>query len=220
MMHLVPGVSLLLGLACLFAAHPSDARSEKAPGQKLAEVLCAKCHGVDGNSTSPHTPNLAAQPAPYLARQMRAFRNRTRYTAAAMKDMWRVSSRLTDRQIRELAEHYSKQALQAPPPPCREPQLLEAGKAIFLRGVPQRRVPPCTDCHGKDGLGNSQDPRIAGQHGRYVVRQLLVFRQTDQRPDADGMKAVARQLSLEQIAALAAYLEAAAPPSSARISAP
>ena len=49
-------------------------------------------------------------------------------------------------------------------------------------------------------------PRLAWQHQDYLVKQLRVFRETEQRPGTP-MKQVTHLLSDEEIRAVAGYLQ-------------
>ena len=72
---------------------------------KLAEVYCAACHGLDGNSTDPQYPKIAGQNAYYIRWQLSAFKRGGRRSDI----MSGVASTITDAQIRELAEYFSDQ---------------------------------------------------------------------------------------------------------------
>jgi cytochrome c553 len=50
-------------------------------------------------------------------------------------------------------------------------------------------------------------PRLAGQHADYLVKQLLVFQRTDERPEGSIMKTVAHELSPANIGDVAAYVQ-------------
>jgi len=66
--------------ACLALAaglHGPAAASEADTGRVKA-LACAVCHGPLGVSVAPDAPNLAGQPAIYLARQLRAYRSGAR----------------------------------------------------------------------------------------------------------------------------------------------
>ena len=54
-------------------------------------------------------------------------------------------------------------------------------------------------------------PRIAGQHADYLVKQLLVFQRTDERPEGSVMKVVAHGLQPQDIENVAAYLQSKGP---------
>lgn len=66
---------------------------------------CDRCHGVDGNSTDPRSPALAAQRAEYLETVMRAYRKGDRRSTA----MTAMLDNVSDETIAELAAHYSRQ---------------------------------------------------------------------------------------------------------------
>ncbi len=63
-------------LAAAFAAAPALAQDAEA-GRAKAQP-CAVCHGPLGIAVAPDAPNLAGQPAAYLAAQLRAYRSGAR----------------------------------------------------------------------------------------------------------------------------------------------
>ena len=66
---------------------------------------CDRCHGVDGNSTDPRSPALAAQRADYLEKVMRAYRKGDRRSKA----MSAMLDEVSDADIDSLAAHYARQ---------------------------------------------------------------------------------------------------------------
>jgi cytochrome c553 len=66
---------------------------------------CDRCHGVNGNSTDPRLPALAAQRQDYLEKVLQDYRTGARKSPqmAAMSDV------LTEQDISNLAEYYSHQ---------------------------------------------------------------------------------------------------------------
>ncbi|MHB1247410.1 MAG: c-type cytochrome, partial [Sulfuriferula sp.] len=119
--------------------------------------------------------------------------------------MWGISRSLTDAQIKELATYYAEQKPGASKP--ENTQLEDKGKAIFASGIPGEGVTACMACHGAEGAGSAQFPRIAGQHADYLVKQLNVFkRSTEERPNGAAMKVVAHNLKPAEIKAVAAYV--------------
>jgi cytochrome c553 len=66
---------------------------------------CDRCHGVNGNSTDPRAPALAAQRADYLEQAMRAYQKGGRKSKA----MAAMLDGLTDAEIESLATHYASQ---------------------------------------------------------------------------------------------------------------
>jgi cytochrome c553 len=63
-------------MALAAAALPAAAQDAEAGRAKAA--ACAVCHGQLGLSVTPDAPNLAGQPALYLAAQLRAYRSGAR----------------------------------------------------------------------------------------------------------------------------------------------
>ncbi len=70
---------------------------------------CDRCHGVNGNSTDPRLPLLAAQRVDYLEKVLHAYRTGTRKSPqmAAMSDV------LTEQDVENLAAHYARQQARA-----------------------------------------------------------------------------------------------------------
>ncbi len=91
--------------------------------------------------------------------------------------------------------------------------LLGGWTLTALAGDPRtgrEKAAPCAACHGEKGEGTSPlFPRLAGQHERYLIRQLRDFK-NGRRPDPT-MGAIASQLSDRDIQDLAAYF-ASLPP--------
>lgn len=177
-------------------------------------ATCSACHGADGNSTDPQFPKLAGQKASYLAAQLRDFRSGARKSDA----MSAMSSNLTDSQIEELAEFFSRKTVE--PDKVGNAALAAAGKRIFFSGSP--RSPSCNACHGSGGggmgmmmgrggmgrmgmMGNIADvPDIRGQHAPYVVKQLDAFA-SGARP-ATVMGPISERLSEAERKAVAIYV--------------
>jgi cytochrome c553 len=74
---------------------------------------CATCHGERGISSAPDAPNLAGQPAGYLADQLKAFRAGQRVHPV----MNVVAKGLTDADIEQLAGWYASIAIEVRPSP-------------------------------------------------------------------------------------------------------
>ena len=66
---------------------------------------CDRCHGVNGNSTDPRAPALAAQRVDYLERVLRAYKAGERKS----KEMAVMSEGLDDALVDGLAAHYARQ---------------------------------------------------------------------------------------------------------------
>lgn len=197
---------VLAAAGCANTPRSRDTANPDVAGRTLAQQVCSNCHGVTGVARSPNFPNLAAQQKAYLVAQLEGFRAHSRRDPAGFEYMWGLSHHLTDAQIQDLAAYFAAQ------PPAHQPiegktERIAAGKAIFEHGLPAQSVPPCASCHGADGGGNANFPRLAGQHLDYLVKQLTVFQRTDERPEGSVMKVVAHSLTRDNIENVAAYLQ-------------
>ena len=90
-------------LACVMllggglAASAQDVRA----GRQLAPA-CQGCHGLDGLSKQPDAPNLAAQPAIYLVKALKEYREGAR----KHEQMNVLAKALTDKEIADVSAYY------------------------------------------------------------------------------------------------------------------
>ena len=197
-------VALSLGF-CLAAGNLAAADQVKEQDESaklLAEQVCATCHGPRGLSTFQEIPSLAAQTHVYVAAKLRQFRNQSLRRPERHLDLLGIAL-IDDATVDALALYFSAQP--APPAVARDAKLIDAGSKIFNKGIEDKGVAACAVCHGSNAEGFWVVPRLAGQHSRYVERQLkeiqLRLRNT---PVMHGM---VKNLSLDEIKAVAAYVE-------------
>ncbi len=101
------GLGLIVSTLGAAAAHAQDAQA----GRQKAQA-CAVCHGPSGISQTPDAPHLAAQPAMYVAAQLRAYRS-----GARKHEVMAVMAKpLTDDDIANLAAWYASIKIDAQPP--------------------------------------------------------------------------------------------------------
>ena len=196
-----------LSAGCSNPTRSRDLANPNVSSLTIAQQVCSGCHGMTGSAVSPNFPNLAGQSPAYLVAQLNDFKSHSRQDSSGFEYMWGLSRSLTDNQITGLAAYYASQQ------PVRQPiegaeSRMAAGKLIFEGGLPAQNVTACAACHGAAGLGNETFPRISGQHVNYIVKQLQVFRLTNQRPEGAIMKTVAHELTRDDIANVAAYIQA------------
>ena len=176
--------------------------AQKTVLRKTVET-CGTCHGVNGRSVSPTFPNLAAQLAPYIELQLKAFKDQSRADPDAQAYMWGMAAQLSDSMISALAGYFAAQA--AAPGKAGNSVLIAQGKHLFEEGVPARQIPPCASCHGAHAEGLASFPRLAGQHAPYLLKQLLVIQSALRT--APVMHGVIKDLTKDQMLAVVAYLE-------------
>ena len=92
------------------AALPAAAQDAEAGRAKAA--ACAVCHGTLGLAVAPDAPNLAGQPAIYLAAQLRAYRGGARKHEV----MTLMAKALSDGDIANLAAWFSSIKVEAREP--------------------------------------------------------------------------------------------------------
>jgi cytochrome c553 len=177
--------------------------SDRQAAQRLATYMCSTCHGPEGRSEFPLYPHLAGQHSAYLEAQLRSFRAKIRGDQEAHDYMWGVASTLNDNIIKALSDFYSTKA----PSPGKpgDAAAIAAGKTLFEKGDPARRIAPCAACHGAKAEGLSVFPRLAGQQGQYLSRQMTQM-QLKLR-DAPVMHGVIKDLTGDDIFNLATFLQ-------------
>lgn len=185
---------------------------------------CSGCHGLGGNSQQRYFPSLAGLNADYAARRILEFKatasppvdrifsrvphvvspvtGASRFEASV--NMVGIAHALTNGEIRAASAWYAVQT----PTPGRsgDPAPIEAGRLVYLNGVPAQGVPSCKTCHGPDGQGVGKTPRLAGQNSGYLLGELGKFNAGD-RKHAPEMTMVAHNLDVAQIQAVASFLQ-------------
>jgi cytochrome c553 len=95
--------------AVIATALTVDNAHANVDGKAKAAAVCNTCHGPSGISTMPNTPNLAGQPEPYIADQLKAYRNGKRFHEI----MTLMAKPLTDQEIADLAAWYASIEIKA-----------------------------------------------------------------------------------------------------------
>ena len=193
-------IVLVIVLAAL--SMPALAEGNAVRGKELTGT-CVACHGNDGNSAAGSFPSIAGQNYKYTLKQLREIQSGDR---PAML-MVGILDGMTEQDLMDLAAYYADQTAQGG---AAKPELAELGESIYLAGIPRKGVAACTGCHAPDGQGNNSAgfPALAGQWPEYVETQLKAYRSGDRANDGTGqmMRLIARDLSDDEIAAVASYL--------------
>ncbi len=91
--------------ALAFAAVSPAGAADLEAGKAKAQQVCAACHGLDGNSTTPDYPKLAGQHPLYLAKALRDYKSGKRKNAI----MAPMAAGLSARDIENVAAYYAAQ---------------------------------------------------------------------------------------------------------------
>ncbi len=199
---------LSAALSVIGTAHSADGNADVMTDAQKADlqntiVTCGACHGVHGLSISPTFPDLAGQKAPYIERQLKAFKDHSRADPDAQAYMWGMASQLSDAEISGVAAYFSAQP--GPSGTPGDPKLIAEGKHLFELGDTSHGIPPCASCHGPKAEGMEMDgPRLAGQHTAYLYKQLIVIQSALRT--APVMHGVVKDMTKDQMKAVIAYL--------------
>jgi cytochrome c553 len=192
-------------LLSLIIASPVMAAGDAEAGKTKA-VVCAACHGVDGNSTVPMWPKIAGQHAQFTERQLNLMKSGARQ----VPEMMGIVAGLNEQDFADLAAYFATQVMS---PGAADPAKVELGERIYRAGIAKREVPACMSCHGPAGEGNplAGYPALAGQHATYTAKALTRYEDGQTWGEGDElsrlMTEVADSLSAEEIDAVASYIE-------------
>ena len=166
-------------------------------------AACIGCHGKDGNSNVLIYPNLSNQHAPYIKKQLHAFKAKSRNNYV----MNQFAGAMTDEDIADMGAYFSDTKAVANVKVKRVTAVAIITEAA-IAGKAKSAV--CASCHGVDG--NSlvpMYPKLAGQHAEYTTKQLLEFKSgVRYNPIMAGMVAA---LNEQDMAELGAYFASQKP---------
>lgn len=153
-------------------------------------VLCGYCHGKDGNSIKEYIPNLAAQNPEYLLNQFQLFASGERKSYV----MEQISKGLTTDEMLDLAVFFADKKV--------KPQ---AHISTSEKGM-ERYQSFCFACHGDDGKGNKDLPRLAGQKKAFLMKALKDFKQGKAARASSPMVRIMKAINEKDIEPLADYI--------------
>ena len=214
--HAAAASALLLGLASgsMVCAQTPRVRTEPDPsrgaiiaaqGTAAGAPGCAQCHAFNGASDGTGAfPRIAGQSRDYLVEQLRDFGAGERVNAI----MSPIAKALSPQEIVDVAAYYA--ALDPPFLPLRsaDPALVKQGEQLAKVGSAARNIQACDNCHGPGGSGEPPAiPYLAGQYAPYIAFELRMWQRGFRKNSTNQMGQVVKQLSEQEIAALAAYYQ-------------
>jgi cytochrome c553 len=179
-------------------ANPRQWETMAKSGKKVA-AFCANCHGDGGNSVDASTPNLAGQNPYYLLQQLREFSGMAGGTVRKTSEFKRrlVKAMTADEKI-GMVIYYAGQEVTYKP--ASDAALSKRGEALYAK--------KCVECHDKDGRGEREYSRVAGQQTGYLTQALKGYRDGSGPRINRPMAAEIKGLSDPDIAAIVAYVSA------------
>jgi cytochrome c553 len=221
---LVLALSLALGSTMVFAGGPPAAHKggieekgyvwnaqegEKSEALKLkgdakrgedAYEVCGACHLPSGAGRPDGTfPQLAGQHTTVLIKQMADIR-------AGLRDnptMYPFAITLTDPQeLADAAAYIEKLCI-----PVEHGKYEGSDAAMQIAKGKDLYEKQCKECHGANGEGNKEKfyPVIAGQHYKYLLRQMNEIRDGHRRNANPDMVKVIKPYTNDQLVAISAY---------------
>ncbi|MBK7464450.1 MAG: c-type cytochrome [Betaproteobacteria bacterium] len=174
---------------------------------------CGACHLPSGAGRPDGTfPQLAGQHTTVLIKQMADIR-------AGLRDnptMYPFAATLTDAQeLANVAAYIEKLCIPTDhghydskpgdntaanwTPPADTAKRLAEGKALYEK--------ECLECHGKNGEGVKEKfyPVIAGQHYKYLLRQMTEIRDGHRRNANPDMVKIIKKYNNDQLISISAY---------------
>jgi len=168
-------------------------------GEEAYEV-CGACHLPSGAGRPDGTfPQLAGQHSTVLIKQMADIR-------AGLRDnptMYPFAATLTDPQeLADAAAYINSLCI-----PVDHGKYEGADAAVQIAKGKELYEKQCLECHGKTGEGNKEKfyPVIAGQHYKYLLRQMTEIRDGHRRNANPDMVKVIKPYTNDQLVAISAY---------------
>lgn len=198
MKKLIAGVVLGVSLAAtVYGAGDPEAGEANA-------AVCAGCHGENGAAPIMAVyPKLSGLGEKYLYQQLALIKSGDR----PIPEMAGLLDDMSDQDLQDLAAYFDEKEMTIGEA---DPELVEAGRALYRGGNLASGIAACSACHSPSGKGNDPAgyPRLSGQTAEYVQKQLIAYR-TGER-DAGGqsqvMMDIAAKLTDSEIEAVASYI--------------
>lgn len=148
-------------------------------GKRVAETLCASCHGIDGIAKQKAVPHIAGQRAVYLHHEIKAYQTGVRGNNAMTNTVKYMNSDA----IMKVSAYY---ASLAPPEPLNnsnrkttltktKPNVITAGKAATAG---------CSGCHGETGITTIPGmPNLVGINPKYLIAATHAYKSGQRKHD-------------------------------------
>jgi cytochrome c553 len=162
---------------------------------------CGACHGREGNSKSHLIPRINGQRPHYIVRRLDQLGEMTGRSRSAVSVAH--AANIADRLKSQLAQYFADRV----PTPAEKPYPSSRGAEIYRHGIPDRKIAPCSTCHGINGEGDGPIPRLAGQHQAYLKIRLDLLTGFI-LPDGGAMHLAVETVTPAEVDAITSYLAA------------
>jgi cytochrome c553 len=127
---------------------------------------CEACNGREGNSQSHLIPRINGRRPHYIIRRLNQLGEMTGGNRSAVAVAH--TANLAERLKSQLAQYFADRV----PTSFEKPDPSSPGAEIYRHGISERKIAPCSTCHGMNGEGDGPIPRLAGQHQAYLKIRL------------------------------------------------
>lgn len=144
-------------------------------GKRVAETLCAGCHGINGISKQKDVPHIAGQRPVYLYLEIKAYQKGMRNNTA----MTNAVKYTNDDAIMKVSAYYANlepaEPVKSSSPKTVKPSVITAGKAAATG---------CSGCHGETGITNTPGmPSLIGMHPKYFIAAIHAYKYGQRKHD-------------------------------------
>ena len=167
-----------------------------AEGKRVAETMCASCHGINGISKQKGVPHIAGQRSVYLHLEMKIYQAGGRGSNV----MANTVKYMNDDAIMKVSAYYASlepadpsggSAKTAPA----KPSAVSAGKAAAAG---------CGGCHGEAGISKTPGmPSLIGMDPKYFIAAIKAYKGGQRKHDM--MKTLVSGLSEAELNNIALY---------------
>jgi sulfide dehydrogenase cytochrome subunit len=168
------------------------------PSASAMANTCAGCHGTNGQSVGPASPNLAGMSESYFIDSMVGFKALPKgqnhaEDARPATIMQRIAKGYTDEQIEQMAAHFAALPVHKAKVP-HDAKKAKSGAEVYDKG--------CAKCHDENGALPDDDAGIlAGQWLPWMQYSMVDF-QSGHREMPKKMKKQVKKLSADEIDAV------------------
>ena len=182
--------------AAFFSAFAPGAQAQTVSAKLM---VCAACHGADGNSQLQGAPSLAGQPKVFIENQLVMIREGMRNITM----MQGMLDGVSDDEISAMAAHYAALPLKKPP--------VDRQATLHALGEKKSNEMRCGTCHLPNYVGREQIPRLAGQREDYLLHSMRQFKSNQAVGRDTIMAASLYGVGDDDLKAIAHYLSRLAP---------
>lgn len=136
------------------------AYSELPSQAAMLANTCAGCHGPDGNSLGPATPNISGLSDLFIIDAMEAFKEGERHSTV----MARIARGYTEQQIEIMAKYFSQLPRQWTKQSIK-PDLVKKGEKLHIKY--------CVKCHEDNGRSSEEDAGILANQKMPYLKYIL-----------------------------------------------